>query len=132
MNFAIIGATGTVGRTTIQVLEKSKIRIDNLFLVASERSAGQKLIFKKKEIIVEQLEEGVLVINFTKKDGTTRRMKATLREDIHGYVGANRDPLGPKANVEREILKEYLAVYDTEKKDWRSFRWDSLIGVNNG
>ena len=33
-----------------------------------------------------------------------------------------------KANVEREILKEYLAVYDTEKKDWRSFRWDSLIG----
>ena len=59
-------------------------------------------------------------------------MKATLREDIHGYVGANRDPLGPKANIEREILKEYLAVYDTEKKDWRSFRWDSLIGVNNG
>ena len=60
----------------------------------------------EKQRIIEQLEEGVLVINFTKKDGTTRRMKATLREDIHGYVGANRDPLGPKANVEREILKE--------------------------
>jgi len=57
MNFAIIGATGNVGRTTIQVLEKSKIEIDNLFLVASERSAGQKLVFKKKEIIVEQLEK---------------------------------------------------------------------------
>ena len=57
MNFAIIGATGNVGRTTIQVLEKSKIEIDNLFLVASERSAGQKLFFKKKEIIVEQLEK---------------------------------------------------------------------------
>tara|TARA_Y200000002_G_scaffold324606_1_gene286329 strand:- start:1182 stop:2183 length:1002 start_codon:yes stop_codon:yes gene_type:complete len=57
MNFAIIGATGNVGRTTIQVLEKSKIEIDNLFLVASEKSAGQKLVFKKKEIIVEQLEK---------------------------------------------------------------------------
>ena len=57
MNFAIIGATGNVGRKTIEVLEKSKIEIDNLFLVASERSVGQKLIFKKKEIIVEQLEK---------------------------------------------------------------------------
>ena len=57
MNFAIIGATGNVGRTTIKVLEKSKIEIDNLYLVASEKSAGQKLVFKKKEIIVEQLEK---------------------------------------------------------------------------
>ena len=57
MNFAIIGATGNVGRKTIEVLEKSKIKIDNLFLVASEKSAGQKLVFKKKEIIVQQLEK---------------------------------------------------------------------------
>ena len=56
MNFAIIGATGNVGRKTIEVLEKSKIEIDNLFLVASKKSAGQKLVFKKKEITVEQLE----------------------------------------------------------------------------
>ncbi len=56
MNFAIIGATGNVGRKTIEVLEKSKIKIDNLFLVASKKSAGKKLIFKKKEITVEQLE----------------------------------------------------------------------------
>ena len=57
MNFAIIGATGNVGRKTIEVLEKSKIKIDNLFLVASKKSAGKKLIFKKKEIVVEQLEK---------------------------------------------------------------------------
>ena len=57
MNFAIIGATGNVGRKTIEVLEKSKLKIDNLFLVASEKSAGQKLNFKKKEIVVEQLEK---------------------------------------------------------------------------
>jgi aspartate-semialdehyde dehydrogenase len=57
MNFAIIGATGNVGRKTIEVLEKSKLEIDNLFLVASEKSAGQKLVFRKKKIIVEQLEK---------------------------------------------------------------------------
>ena len=66
MNFAIIGATGNVGRKTIEVLEKSKIEIDNLFLVASEKSAGKKLVFKKKEIIVEQLEK----YNFSKAEIT--------------------------------------------------------------
>ena len=35
MNLAIIGATGNVGRKTIEILEKSKLKIDNLFLVAS-------------------------------------------------------------------------------------------------
>ena len=57
MNFAIIGATGNVGRKTIEVLEKSRLEIDNLFLVASEKSAGKKLIFNKKEIVVERLEK---------------------------------------------------------------------------
>ena len=57
MNLAIIGATGNVGRKTIEVLEKSNMDISNLFLVASEKSAGQKLVFKKKELIVDQLEK---------------------------------------------------------------------------
>ena len=56
MNFAIIGATGNVGRKTIEVLERSSIKIDDLFLVASEKSVGKKIFFKKKEIIIEQLE----------------------------------------------------------------------------
>ena len=48
MNFAIIGASGNVGRKTIEILEKSKIKLDNLFLVASSKSAGKKIKFKKK------------------------------------------------------------------------------------
>mgnify|MGYP001163980815 CR=1 FL=1 len=56
MNLAIIGATGNVGRKIIEVLEKSSIKVKNLFLVASAKSAGKKLSFKKKEILVEQLE----------------------------------------------------------------------------
>jgi aspartate-semialdehyde dehydrogenase len=38
MNFAIVGATGNVGRKTIDVLEKSKLKITNLFLIDSKRS----------------------------------------------------------------------------------------------
>jgi aspartate-semialdehyde dehydrogenase len=56
MNFAIVGATGNVGRKTISILEKSKIKINNLYLIASKRSAGKIIIFKKKKIKVEALE----------------------------------------------------------------------------
>ena len=55
MNFAIIGATGNVGRKTIEILEKSNIQISNLFLVASEKSEGKKIKFKGKEIHIESL-----------------------------------------------------------------------------
>ena len=33
MNLAIIGATGNVGRKTIEILEKSVIKIETLYLV---------------------------------------------------------------------------------------------------
>ena len=62
MNFAIVGATGNVGRTTIDILEKSKLKIDNLFLVASKKSAGKKISFKKKKIKIISLEN----YNFSK------------------------------------------------------------------
>ena len=56
MNIAIVGATGNVGRKIIEVLEKSSLKIENLFLIASKKSSGKKLIFKNKDITVEQLE----------------------------------------------------------------------------
>jgi len=56
MNFAIIGASGNVGRKTIEILENSKISFKNLYLVASEKSAGKKIKFRGKEIIIESLE----------------------------------------------------------------------------
>ena len=56
MNIAIVGATGNVGRKIIEVLEKKKFSIDNLYLVASSKSAGSKLKFKGKEVEVENLE----------------------------------------------------------------------------
>ncbi len=57
MNLAIIGASGNVGRKTIEILEKSKIKFDNLFLVASTKSAGKIIKFRNKEIKIENLED---------------------------------------------------------------------------
>ena len=55
MNLAIIGASGNVGKKTIEILENSKIIFDKLFLVASSNSAGKKLKYKGKEIEIEDL-----------------------------------------------------------------------------
>ena len=56
MNIAIVGATGNVGRKILEVLEKKNFPIDNLYFVASSKSAGSKLKFKGKVIEVENLE----------------------------------------------------------------------------
>ena len=52
MKVAIVGATGMVGNVMLQVLEERNFPLDELLLVASERSVGNKLKFKGKEIEV--------------------------------------------------------------------------------
>jgi aspartate-semialdehyde dehydrogenase len=66
MKFAIIGATGNVGRKTIDILEKSKLDIEQLHLVASKNSSGKKIKFKGNDLAVVALED----FNFEKADIT--------------------------------------------------------------
>ena len=56
MNIAIVGATGNVGRKTLEVLEKKDISIDNLYLVASSKSVGKKITFRNENYEVNDLE----------------------------------------------------------------------------
>ena len=56
MNIAIVGATGNVGRKTLELLEKRNLSIDNLYLVASSKSSGKKISFKGKDHEVFDLE----------------------------------------------------------------------------
>lgn len=56
-NFAIIGATGMVGRTFLKVLEERSLPINKIYFMASARSAGSKITFLGKEYIVEELTE---------------------------------------------------------------------------
>ena len=56
MNIAIVGATGNVGRKILEVLEKKELKFDNLYLVASSKSAGSKILFSGKEYVVNNLE----------------------------------------------------------------------------
>ena len=52
---AIVGATGAVGNTMLQILEERGFPIASLKLLASHRSAGEILSFKDAPIIVEEL-----------------------------------------------------------------------------
>lgn len=56
-NLAIVGATGMVGRTFLKVLEKRNFPFENLYLMASSKSAGEIINFKGKDYVVEELNE---------------------------------------------------------------------------
>jgi len=48
MNIAIVGATGNVGRKLLEVIEKLNFEFRELYLIASDKSIGKKIIFKGK------------------------------------------------------------------------------------
>ena len=47
-NVAIIGATGAVGETLISILDQRNFPIENLYPLASKRSAGSKGFMPRK------------------------------------------------------------------------------------
>ncbi|MCK5051706.1 MAG: aspartate-semialdehyde dehydrogenase [Candidatus Cloacimonetes bacterium] len=54
-NVAVVGATGAVGREMVKILDERKFPIKDLVLLASERSAGETINFRKKELEVQEL-----------------------------------------------------------------------------
>ena len=56
LRVAIIGATGMVGTKMLDVLEETNLHIENLILVASQRSLGQQLTYKGQPQSVVSIE----------------------------------------------------------------------------
>ncbi|MAB56370.1 MAG: aspartate-semialdehyde dehydrogenase [Aequorivita sp.] len=59
MKLALVGATGMVGEVMMKVLDEHNFPIDELLLVASEKSVGKEISFKRKNHKVIGLEEAV-------------------------------------------------------------------------
>ncbi|NTW63706.1 MAG: aspartate-semialdehyde dehydrogenase [Chlorobiaceae bacterium] len=51
---AVLGATGLVGRTMIQVLEERNFPLTDLVPLASSRSAGQSIRFREQDFIITE------------------------------------------------------------------------------
>jgi len=54
---AVVGATGAVGETMLSILEERDFPINNLYPLASERSAGKRIQFKGKSVVIGDLEQ---------------------------------------------------------------------------
>ncbi len=54
-NVAVVGATGAVGKTILEILEQRAFPVDKIFPLASERSAGEKIDFNKKSVTIGNL-----------------------------------------------------------------------------
>ena len=57
MNGAILGATGAVGREMMKILAERSFPVEELRLLASPRSAGQKLLWQGRELTVQPAED---------------------------------------------------------------------------
>ena len=54
-NVAVVGATGAVGREMVKILEEHKFPVKDIVLLASVKSAGETICFKKKKLNVQEL-----------------------------------------------------------------------------
>jgi len=54
---AILGATGAVGTELLELLESRKFPVDNLKLLASERSAGKVIQFQGENLVIESVND---------------------------------------------------------------------------
>lgn len=77
---------------------------------------------EEKDWLLGLLREQDVQVTFTKKDGSIREMLCTLKQDS---IPEDKIPKG----VERATPSESLAVFDVEKQEWRSFRFDSITGI---
>ena len=78
-----------------------------------------------KEELIYMLKLGNYEVSFTKRDGTTRIMKCTLKSDVISELVGNKQSLS-----ESKVSPDVVPVIDIEKQGWRSFRVDSVISVN--
>jgi hypothetical protein len=71
-----------------------------------------------------------VTIKFTKKDGSDRTMLCTLNEQKIPFEKL------PKAKEDGSPVTSFttdaVRVFDTEKQEWRSFRFDSIKLVKLG
>ena len=57
MNVAVVGATGAVGEAMLGILEQRQFPINNIYPLASSRSAGNSVVFNGRSLEVGRLDE---------------------------------------------------------------------------
>ena len=77
------------------------------------------------------LQKGPITVTFTKADGTDREMLCTLDQlrIPAPIVAAPVDGIVKESKQRKQPDEHSIRVFDLEKKEWRSFRFDRLKKV---
>jgi len=76
-----------------------------------------------REWLQDLLKTETVCLTFRKKDDTIREMKCTLIE-------SKLPPIEKKTDRVRKDNDDVISVFDLEKNEWRSCRYDSINQIN--
>jgi hypothetical protein len=79
-----------------------------------------------KKWLTEMLHTEEVTVTFTKKDGTERVMRCTLKPEALPVVEEVKETTSKATKTKSE---DSLSVWDLDATGWRSFRWDSLKSI---
>ena len=110
-DIAVVGATGTVGETIVQILEERNFPVADLHLLASSESAGHSVPFRGKNVRVREVDEfdfsKVQLVFFAAGPAVTLSFAAKARAggcaiiDLSGALTAAQAPqVVPEANAQ--------------------------------
>lgn len=77
--------------------------------------------------INEVLHNNIVEVKFTKVNGSTRTMLATLQPEVVDNVATKN---GKATGSTKQTPDHQINCIDTEIGEWRSFRIDSIISFN--
>ena len=90
-------------------------------------TTGTNLFESLKADLKKLLHEKTMSVLFKKKDGTERTMICTLQPEHMPHIDKQE---GDEVKTERKESETSIRVWDLEKKDWRSFRIDSIVSYS--
>ena len=89
-NIAILGATGAVGQEMRKILEEYRIPVGELRLLASARSAGEKLPFQGREVVIREATdeafEGLDYVLGAVENDMSRRFAPAIKKSGAVYI----------------------------------------------
>lgn len=74
--------------------------------------------------LLNALRGSIMDVEFTKKDGTTRKMKATLNES---WIPVDKRPKGTGKELPAE--SPIIRAFDTELSEFRSINTETITSV---
>ena len=85
-----------------------------------------------KVIIKKLLESGLVRVHFTKVNGEFRDMECTTKPELISLLSPEKiiseeNKQNPK--IVRKENDNVCRVFDVNKKDWRSFKWENMIEI---